>query len=263
MLACVLAVALTVAAQDATPDAEALKTEFDALKQEMSAASDAFFKSLPRDAAGELTATEEDWARDPAPSFQPKFLELGRRAGATEAGAKALQMAMHLAGRAGGPESRAKQKEIAELMLERFAGSPHLERVAGSFGDLRWTLGSAEAEELLRRTLEIATTPGTKAVATFELGELLFDPLYVPGDPGPRSEPRADTAPARALFEELLRDFPETESGKRARGFLFELDHLQVGMVVPDIEAVDQDGESFKLSDSRGKVVLLVFWGFW
>jgi hypothetical protein len=31
----------------------------------------------------------------------------------------------------------------------------------------------------------------------------------------------------------------------------------------PDFEAVDADGVAFKLSDYRGKVVLLDFWGFW
>jgi peroxiredoxin len=31
----------------------------------------------------------------------------------------------------------------------------------------------------------------------------------------------------------------------------------------PDIVAKDTDGVDFKLSDYRGKVVLLDFWGFW
>jgi hypothetical protein len=31
----------------------------------------------------------------------------------------------------------------------------------------------------------------------------------------------------------------------------------------PEIEGEDQDGVAFKLSDYRGKVVLLDFWGNW
>jgi cytochrome oxidase Cu insertion factor (SCO1/SenC/PrrC family) len=38
---------------------------------------------------------------------------------------------------------------------------------------------------------------------------------------------------------------------------------LQVGRVAPEIEGEDIDGEKFKLSDYRGKVVLLDFWGNW
>lgn len=30
-----------------------------------------------------------------------------------------------------------------------------------------------------------------------------------------------------------------------------------------EIEGNDVDGQQFKLSDYRGKVVLLEFWGFW
>lgn len=36
-----------------------------------------------------------------------------------------------------------------------------------------------------------------------------------------------------------------------------------VGAVAPDIAGKDLDGVAFKLSDYRGKVVVLDFWGFW
>jgi hypothetical protein len=38
---------------------------------------------------------------------------------------------------------------------------------------------------------------------------------------------------------------------------------LAVGKKAPDIEGQDVDGKKFKLSDYRGKVVLLDFWGNW
>jgi hypothetical protein len=38
---------------------------------------------------------------------------------------------------------------------------------------------------------------------------------------------------------------------------------IQVGMTAPEIEGEDIDGKKFKLSDYRGKVVLLDFWGNW
>jgi AhpC/TSA family len=38
---------------------------------------------------------------------------------------------------------------------------------------------------------------------------------------------------------------------------------LAVGNLAPDIENEDLDGETFKLSDYRGKVVMLDFWGNW
>jgi len=38
---------------------------------------------------------------------------------------------------------------------------------------------------------------------------------------------------------------------------------LMVGKVVPEVEGEDADGATFKLSDYRGKVVLIDFWGHW
>ena len=37
----------------------------------------------------------------------------------------------------------------------------------------------------------------------------------------------------------------------------------QVGQLAPDILGQDVDGKEFKLSDYRGKIVVLDFWGFW
>ena len=38
---------------------------------------------------------------------------------------------------------------------------------------------------------------------------------------------------------------------------------LAIGQVAPEITGVDVDGKKFQLSDYRGKVVVLDFWGDW
>ncbi|MSP15090.1 MAG: redoxin domain-containing protein [Myxococcales bacterium] len=43
----------------------------------------------------------------------------------------------------------------------------------------------------------------------------------------------------------------------------YALVNLKVGGMAPEIEAPDLDGVKFKLSDYRGKVVLIDFWGYW
>jgi len=53
----------------------------------------------------------------------------------------------------------------------------------------------------------------------------------------------------------------ETVAG-RAKMQLFEIRDLRIGNNAPDIEGEDQDGKRFKLSDYRGKVVLLDFWSY-
>ena len=48
-----------------------------------------------------------------------------------------------------------------------------------------------------------------------------------------------------------------------AKGDLFELRNLTIGKIAPEIEGEDIDGKKFKLSEYRGKVVVLDFWGNW
>jgi len=49
---------------------------------------------------------------------------------------------------------------------------------------------------------------------------------------------------------------------ERAKAELFGIRNLRVGKEAPDIDGEDEDGKRFKLSDYRGKVVLLDFWSF-
>jgi hypothetical protein len=71
-----------------------------------------------------------------------------------------------------------------------------------------------------------------------------------------------------ALFEQAAQKYGNVKLpggdtvGDRATVALFEIRNLSVGKTAPDIEAEDQDGKRFKLSDYRGKVVLLDFWSF-
>jgi len=51
--------------------------------------------------------------------------------------------------------------------------------------------------------------------------------------------------------------------GTIASGELFARRNLAVGKVAPEVEGVDHEGKTFKLSDFRGKVVVLTFSGNW
>ena len=77
----------------------------------------------------------------------------------------------------------------------------------------------------------------------------------------------ARTDEDRKAAEKDLRDVAsiskDTDLLAQAKEALFEIEHLQVGCTAPDIVGVDVEGVAFKLSDYRGKVVLLDFWGFW
>ena len=48
-----------------------------------------------------------------------------------------------------------------------------------------------------------------------------------------------------------------------AKGFLNEIRNLQVGKIIPDLQSEDLNGKKVKLSDYRGKVVVLDIWATW
>jgi hypothetical protein len=71
-----------------------------------------------------------------------------------------------------------------------------------------------------------------------------------------------------AVFKQAVQKYGDVKLpdgdvvGERAKAELFGIRSLSVGKEAPDIDGEDEDGKRFKLSDYRGKVVLLDFWSF-
>ena len=62
----------------------------------------------------------------------------------------------------------------------------------------------------------------------------------------------------------MINSYADVEGlAEAAKSSRFEILHLAIGKVAPDIEGEDGDGKKFKLSDYRGKVVVLDFWAEW
>ena len=72
---------------------------------------------------------------------------------------------------------------------------------------------------------------------------------------------RIETAYEAALKFDDVTNIPfKTPVAEKAKSELYELRNLTKGRLAPEIQGPDQDGRQFKLSDYRGKVVLLYFW---
>ena len=75
-------------------------------------------------------------------------------------------------------------------------------------------------------------------------------------------------AKAEKLFVRVVEQYGDLTSRGRtladsANGSLFEVRNLAIGKVAPEVEGQDVDGVDFKLTDYRGKVVVIDFWGDW
>ncbi len=69
-----------------------------------------------------------------------------------------------------------------------------------------------------------------------------------------------DYAATLQLSIKPLREMP---LGKEMQGAIDIALRTEVGAIAPDFEKVDKDGNTIRLSDYRGKYVLLDFWGSW
>jgi hypothetical protein len=150
---------------------------------------------------------------------------------------------------------------------EKYAAQMKPDRVAQLCQRLG-QMGGAGGEALLRTLLEKDTRRDMQGVACLALAQSLKSRA----DGMPESQAK-DAEKLRqeseTFFERATNKYADVKLpfrgtvGDNAKGELFELRYLSVGKEVPDVKGEDADGKEFKLSDYRGKVVMLDFWGHW
>ncbi|HMP02681.1 MAG TPA: redoxin domain-containing protein [Gemmatales bacterium] len=111
---------------------------------------------------------------------------------------------------------------------------------------------ASDFPKMARAFGEAAASIGTATAGTFDR-------------PADSPAPSPTTPPPVAANED---NPPPTESyrpggGGRSRSNPNAPYGLEVNMRAPELEGADADGKRFKLSDYRGKVVVLDFWGYW
>ena len=145
---------------------------------------------------------------------------------------------------------------------------------------------SVEAEAILRAARKTSRHSKVQAAASFSLASYLQNQLKVQEvlltQPSLRRRleqfyGRPFTRHVRSLGKEKtvqeiesLYELVVTKHGgvdaqmtEAARTQLIEVRYLAVGRVAREIKGVDLDEVKFKLSDYRGRVVVLSFWGHW
>lgn len=65
------------------------------------------------------------------------------------------------------------------------------------------------------------------------------------------------------ILRSLVKEYAGTKIAEKAESHLFVTDYFQEGMLVPDTVGKDVDGNEIRLSDYRGKVVMIAFWATW
>ncbi|MCI0657723.1 MAG: peroxiredoxin family protein [Acidobacteria bacterium] len=193
-----------------------------------------------------------DPSNRPSAEYARKFKDLAARAKGTDTGAKALMKALHLGVQVLSDGGKAQDKtlvlEALDSLMADYAESSALEELPQQLDSAHWSLDEEKVNGALAKLAEKSPHKNVRAAATFSLASIL-------------ANGRPDEA--RKLFETLRKDYGDTAYAKYGDAYLFEIEHLAIGMAAPDFEATDQEGKKFKLSEYRGKVTVVDFWGYW
>jgi hypothetical protein len=275
-----LLVAAVLPAQAAEASAPKL-AEYDKLVADWTAATKA-----NQEAMKALMATEEYKAAAEARDRE-KLNELRKKVPALDAkafGTRAIELADQYQGdsslrvlsyTAANFANKDTAKAIAERVEKSHLKSAKLGDLLENAMGLQRGLGEEDTNKLFDRVLAENPHALPKAWIKYLQGQTLsnqargFQRTLTSKDSTEEQKAKAKedqakaTEKADALFAEAAKLSAGTEHAARLGAPVFEKERLQVGMAVPDIAGEDVDGVAFKLSDYRGKVVLLDYWGFW
>ena len=145
--------------------------------------------------------------------------------------------------------------QIADEILEEYPRSPQLGRMV----ELTSVFSTEQREKYFGILREISPHNEVRAPAVYALAAM-----------GERTEDEQFIARRITLLQELIDDYGDvalnqTTYGVTADALLYPHDpaDLEIGMQAPEIVGVTADGEEIRLSDFRGRVVVLDFWGDW
>ena len=232
------ALALSLTAQEPQADA------FAALSAEYEAAVAAHQKAIAE--TDDKTVRSELRKNPPAVQFWARFEALA----ATGEGRATLWLATHLREKGVKASERgAPATAYFEALFQSHSAAEWFHEVIAALVN-EGKIEDAKKVTLLRGVVGSATNPRTQAPALFALGQLLY------GEDATKAE-------GKALLDQVAREHTRTQWGTLARAMFITAAELEVGQPAPDFFGETIDGFGFNLSDYRGKVVLLDFYGFW
>jgi peroxiredoxin len=144
--------------------------------------------------------------------------------------------------------------KAAEVILREHIRDSNLVSLCQELERMRHRCAKPLLEALLKGNPSIAV----RGNACFTLATLLKDEAKYGAN-------QKATIEAQKQFERVIAEFGQVKLRgwnleALAKPELHELRHLTIGNPAPEIEGMDLDGQPMKLSDYRGKVVVLTFW---
>jgi thiol-disulfide isomerase/thioredoxin/HPt (histidine-containing phosphotransfer) domain-containing protein len=250
-------------AAQADPKPKSLAEKYRELQQEFEATNR---KLLERFQAAQ-TDTERNAIREEAMKLLPQFAErllqaVGAEAKSREAFEPLLQAL--LMGRGNATSSKA-----AALLVEHHANDPRLVRLLPALV----SQGGEAGAQLVSSLAEKATDRSVRGAALLYHGAGLLERAEMPQpQPATPEQSRQLYQQAEKLLRQAAKEYGDvripTPNGeqpiaKTVEEYLYVLENLTIGKVLPDVEVQDLNGKKVKVSDYRGRVVVLDIWATW
>jgi hypothetical protein len=150
-------------------------------------------------------------------------------------------------------------QKATDRLVEKYSDHAAIEQVCEKLSSGR----SPNDADTLKLILEKSTKPRGKAAALLAMSQNLSTRIDALDDKVEQANKLADEAEKHLTQAVALSgtDLAKLKSGAERQ--LRVLRTMRVGKVAAEIRGTDLDEKEFKLSDYRGKVVLLDFWGNW
>lgn len=184
--------------------------------------------------------------------FLPKYRDLALRSRGTPIEFSALRRVIEVGQR--DKNGRVVVEDALTRLLATRLDSTELEDLCVSVRFLTWLLPEKDVLAWLGKVAAATPILDARAAALFHAASIETE--YRSPDPKKRDE-------LLAVYKKVRDEHATTTYADLSAGYIFDLERLQVGMTAPDFSAQDEKGAAFKLSDYRGKTVLLFFWGGW
>lgn len=237
-----------VSAAEEARQREVLLASFKSLEEELKAVLQDYSKEVQAASAKKLP--REEWPKSPANQFYTRFESL-----ALQGQPDSLRWCIGIMSSIDltMDERNSKRDALYKHYVATAVGSAYTGDIIGFLATEGnpTGLGVERAVPLLDQIAQGAKTDELRATAMWTKAVLYQ-----------KSDKPAHAPLALQSYKALMVVYPKSTQAGQAKAIVFQLEHLQVGMTAPDVSTSDVDGNAFKLSDSRGKVTLLVFFGF-
>ena len=221
------------------------------LVQEFEAARTAHNKAVAEAHKTDAAAVKQLQAKAPTPGFVKRFQARADELAGTPA---AVPFLVWIVGHAPSDTGAA----AATTVMEQHLLDPGIRLAVARLGTLAATeqITGDRAREWLDAVIAKNPDVDVQAQARYTRAS-----MHV----GTRATKRSEELRQQSIadLETVIASTRQPSLAGLAKSLLYEAKTLEPGLPAPEIEGEDLDGVRFKLSDYRGKVVLLDYWGDW